>query len=159
MDFTHFTLKQDGAFAGSSAVLHQAVIAAARLAAETGKPVTVMAHVKGGGTRTAILNPDGTNEHIWNIDKGRPLTPTVRQVYINRGGGRYLCRALVTDHGTQYFNAAGGSSSTTAVFRNVKTGWTFTAKGLIQYVDGTIEWDHSSDGRFEDRDDGEEDKA
>lgn len=159
MDFTHFTLKQDGAFVGSSTVLHQAVIAAARLAAETGKPVTVMAHVKGGGTRTAILNPDGTNEHIWNIDKGQPLTPTVRQVYINRGGGRYLCRALVTDHGTQYFNAAGGSSSTTAVFRNVKTGWTFTAKGLIQYVDGTIEWDHSSDGRFEDRDDGEEDKA
>ena len=36
MDFTHFTLKQDGRFAGSSAVLHQAVIAAARLAAETG---------------------------------------------------------------------------------------------------------------------------
>ena len=29
MDFTHFTLKQDGRFAGSSAVLHQAVIAAA----------------------------------------------------------------------------------------------------------------------------------
>lgn len=159
MDFTHFTLKQDGAFAGSSAVLHQAVIAAARLAAETGKPVTVMAHVKGGGTRTAILNPDGTNEHIWNIDKGQPLTPTVRQVYINRGGGRYLCRALVTDHGTQYFNAAGGSSSTTAVFRNVKTGWTFTAKGVIQYMDGTIEWDHSVGGRFEDGDDEEEEKA
>lgn len=149
MDFTHFTLKQDGAFAGSSTVLHQAVIAAARLAAETGKPVTVMAHVRGGGTRTAIFNPDGTNEHIWDIDKGQPLTPTVGQVYINRGGGRYLCRALVTDHGTQYFNAAGSSSSTVGIFRNVETGWTFTAKGVIQYVDGTIEWDHSTDGRFE----------
>lgn len=150
MDFTHFTLKQDGRFAGSSAVLHQAVIAAARLAAESGRPVTVMAHVRGGGTRKAIFNPDGTNDKIWNIDKGRPLTPTVGQVYVNRGGGRYLCRALVTDHGTQYFNAAGGSSSTTAVFRNVESGWTFTAKGVIQYVDGTIEWDHSSDGHFVD---------
>lgn len=140
---------QDGEFAGSSAVLHQAVITAARLAAVTGKPVTVMAHVRGGGTRTAILNPDGTNEHIWDIDKGQPLTPTVGQVYINRGGGKYRCRALVTDHGTQYFNAVGGSSSTVGIFRNVKIGWTFTAKGIIQYVDGTIEWDHSTDGRFE----------
>lgn len=150
MDFTHFTLKQDGRFAGSSAVLHQAVIAAARLAAESGRPVTVMGHVRGGGTRKAIFNPDGTNDKIWNIDKGQPLTPTVGQVYVNRGGGRYLCRALVTDHGTQYFNAAGCSSSTTAVFRNVTSGWTFTAKGVIQYVDGTIEWDHSSDGHFVD---------
>ena len=50
--------------------------------------------------------------------------------------------------GTMYYNSAGGSSSTTAVFRNVKSGWTFTAKGVIQYVDGTIEWDHSSDGCF-----------
>ena len=150
MDFTHFTLKQDGRFAGSSAVLHQAVIAAARLAAESGRPVTVMGHVRGGGTRKAIFNPDGTNDKIWNIDKGQPLTPTVGQVYVNRGGGRYLCRALVTDHGTQYFNAAGGSSSTAAVFRNVESGWTFTAKGVIQYVDGTIEWDHSSDGHFVD---------
>ena len=149
MDFTHFTLKQDGAFAGSSTVLHQAAIAAARLAAETGKPVTVMAHIRGGGTRTAIFNPDGTNEHIWDIDKGHPLTPTVGQVYINRGGGRYLCCALVTDHGTQYFNAVGSSSSTVGIFRNVKTGWTFTAKGVIQYVDGTIEWDHSVGGCFE----------
>ena len=46
------------------------------------------------------------------------------------------------------FNAAGCSSSTTALFQNVKSGWTFTAKGVIQYVDGTIEWDHSSDGCF-----------
>lgn len=29
MDFTHFTLKQDGRFAGGSNLLHQAVIAAA----------------------------------------------------------------------------------------------------------------------------------
>lgn len=148
MRFTHFTLKQDGAFIGSSTVLQQAVSEARQHAVDTGKPVTVMAHIDGGGTKEAIFHPNGTNDKIWNIDKGQPLTPTVGQVYVNRGGGRYLCRALVTDHGTQYFNAAGCSSSTTALFQNVKSGWTFTAKGVIQYVDGTIEWDHSSDGCF-----------
>ena len=148
MRFTHFTLKQDGAFIGSSTVLQQAVSEARQHAVDTGKPVTVMAHIDGGGTKEAIFHPNGTNDKIWNIDKGRPLAPTVGQVYVNRGGGRYLCRALVTDHGTQYFNAAGCSSSTTALFQNVKSGWTFTAKGVIQYVDGTIEWDHSSDGCF-----------
>ena len=71
MDFTHFTLKQDGRFAGSSAVLHQAVIAAARLAAESGRPVTVMGHVRGGGTREAVFNPDGTNEHNSRPPSGR----------------------------------------------------------------------------------------
>lgn len=151
MHFTHFTITQEGKFIGSSTVLQQAVIAATRHAADTGSPVTVMAHIDGGGTRKAIFNSDGTNEHIWNIDKGRPLAPTVGRVYVNRGGGRYLCRALVTEYGMMYFNPAGGSSSTAAMFRNVKSGWTFTAKGIIQYVDGTIEWDHSSDGHFEDK--------
>lgn len=153
MRFTHFTLKQDGAFIGSSTVLQQAVSEARQHAVDTGKPVTVMAHIDGGGTKEAIFHPNGTNDKIWNIDKGQPLTPTVGQVYVNRGGGRYLCRALVTDHGTQYFNAAGCSSSTTALFQNVKSGWTFTAKGVIQYVDGTIEWDHSSDGCFKEVED------
>lgn len=148
MEFTHFTLLQGGKFVGSSTGLEQAVIAAMRHAADTGKPVTVMAHIDGGGTKEAIINPDGTNEHIWAIDKGKPLAPTVGQVYVNRGGGRYHCLALVTEYGTVYHNPLGGSSSTAGVFRNVKSGWTFTAKGIIQYVDGTIEWDHSCDGRF-----------
>ena len=149
MDFTHFTLRQDGRFAGSSAVLHQAVIAAARLAAGTGRPVTVMAHVRGGGTREAVINPDGTNEGIWRIDDGELLTPTVGQVYINRGGGKYLCLSAGTRPCPTYYNASGCASGTSGVFRNVKSGWTFTAKGIIQYADGTIEWDHSTDGRFE----------
>ena len=153
MRFTHFTLKQDGAFIGSSTVLQQAVSEARQHAVDTGKPVTVMAHIDGGGTKEAIFHPNGTNDKIWNIDKGRPLAPTVGQVYVNRGGGRYLCRALMTNCGIQYFNAAGCSSSTTALFQNVKSGWTFTAKGVIQYVDGTIEWDHSSDGCFKEVED------
>ena len=148
MCFTHFTVIQNGWTIGGFTAKEMAVSTAKQHAVDTGKPVTVVAHVAGGGSREAIFNSDGTNDKIWNIDKGRPLAPTVGQVYVNRGGGRYLCRALVTDHGTQYFNAASCSSSTTALFQNVKSGWTFTAKGVIQYVDGTIEWDHSSDGCF-----------
>lgn len=155
MDFTHFTIMQDGSAIGSSAALPQAVATATHHAADTGRPVTVMAHVVGGGARRAVFNPDGANEHIWDIDKGRPLTPTVRQVYMNRSGGRYLCLALVTDQGILYFNAAGGSSSTSGIFQNIKSGWTFTAKGIIQYIDGTIEWDHSSDGHFANKDEDE----
>ena len=149
MRFTRFTLMQDGQHVGSAAIREQAVNAAKGHAARTGRPVTVVGHVAGGGAKEAIFNPDGTNDKIWNIDKGQPLTPTVGQVYANRGGGEYRCLVLVTEHGTLYFNPGGGSSSTSGVFQNVKSGWTFTAKGIIQYIDGTIEWDHSSDGHFD----------
>ena len=83
------------------------------------------------------------------IDKGQPLTPIVGQVYTNRGGGEYRCLARMTETGMVYFNSLGGSSGTSGVFQNIRSGWTFTAKGIIQYSDGTIEWDHSTDGRFE----------
>ena len=149
MRCTHFTITQEGKFIGSSAVLQQAVIASTRHAADTGRPVTVMAHIDGGGSRKAVFNPDGTNERIWNIDGGTPLVPIAGQVYVNRGGGRYLCLSAWTGACPTYYNAAGRASSTTAMFRNVKSGWTFIAKGIIQYVDGTIEWDHSTDGHFE----------
>ncbi|MDE7172494.1 MAG: hypothetical protein K2O11_11580 [Oscillospiraceae bacterium] len=125
-----------------------AVGTAKQHAADTEKPVTVMAHTEGGGSQEAIFNPDGTNDKIWNIDKGRPLIPSFGQVYLNRGGGEYRCISRTPMTGTTYYNASGGSSSTAAVFQNVKSGWTFTAKGIIQYIDGTIEWDHSSDGHF-----------
>ena len=151
MRFTHFTLKQDGAFIGSSTVLQQAVSEARQHAVDTGKPVTVMAHIDGGGTKEAIFHPNGTNDKIWNIDKGRPLVPSFGQVYVNRGGGEYRCIDRRPMTGTTYYNQAGGSSDTIARFRNVRSDWIFTAKGIIQYIDGTIEWDHSSDGYFNDK--------
>lgn len=149
MRFTCFTITQDGQHVGSAAAKEQAINAAKGHAVRTGRSVTVVANIEGGGTKEAIFNPDGTNENIWTIDKGRALAPVVGQVYTNRGGGQYRCLALVTEHGTPYFNAAGGSSSTVGIFQNIASGWTFTAKGIIQYIDGTIEWDHSLDGRFE----------
>ena len=35
------------------------------------------------------------------------------------------------------------------VLRNVWSGWRFTAHGVNMYEDGTIDWDFSTNGRFE----------
>ena len=149
MNFTHFTLTQGGHAIGDFTAMELTVSTAKQHAADTGKPVTVVAHIEGGGTKEAVFNPDGTNDKIWNIDKGRPLVPAFGRVYLNRGGGKYRCMAQMPATGTEYYNASGGSSNAAAVFKNIASGWTFTAKGVIQYVDGTIEWDHSSDGHWE----------
>ena len=149
MRFTRFTLTQDGHAIGGFSVMELAVKAAKQHAVDTGKSVTVVAHIASGGSKEVIFNPDGTNDRIWNIDRGRPLIPVDGQIYLNRGGGEYRCIDQMPTAGTTYYNASGGSSSTAARFRNVRSGWTFTAKGIIQYIDGTIEWDHSSDGHFE----------
>ena len=69
-------------------------------------------------------------------------------VYTNRGVGRFRCIAPA-DNGPMFWNAAGGCSNASGVFQNIESGWTFMAKGVIQYIDGSIEWDHSTDGRFE----------
>ena len=33
--------------------------------------------------------------------------------------------------------------------RNLKTGWTFLANGIGYYPDGSIDWDYSTEGHFE----------
>lgn len=149
MRITNLTIVQSGKTLGNVAFKEQAVHAAKTRAVETGKPVSVIAHLDDGRDREIIFNPDGTNEKIWDIDKGQGLAPVVGQVYTNRGGGEYRCLVRSTSSGMVYFNQIGGSSDTEGVFQNIKSGWTFTAKGIIQYIDGTIEWDHSVDGRFE----------
>lgn len=40
-------------------------------------------------------------------------------------------------------------SAHNAVMRNILSGWTFTAHGVNMYEDGTIDWDFSTNGRFE----------
>lgn len=150
MCFTRFTLTQDGHAIGDFTGKELAVSTARQHAMDTGRPVSVVGHTASGSSKEAIFNPDGTNDKIWNIDRGRPLIPAFGQVYLNRGGGEYRCIDQMPITGTTYYNtSSGGSSGTIARFRNVKSGWTFFAKGVVQYIDGTIEWDHSSDGRFE----------
>ena len=130
MKINHLTISQDGQLVGSVAIRGQAVNAAKTRAARTGKPVSVIAHIEDGSEREVIFNPDGLG-----------------QVYINRGGGRFRCIAPAAA-GPMFYNAGGGFSNASGVFQNIESGWTFTAKGIIQYIDGTIEWDHSVGGEF-----------
>ena len=66
----------------------------------------------------------------------QPFAPTRGGVYENAGGGRYLCESC--------------SSPASAWMINVASGWSFTAKGIVRYEDGTIEWDYSTGGGFND---------
>ena len=144
MHITSFTIKQAGQIVGTTPIREQAVGAAKARAQQTGTPISVIAHLDTGKEREVIFHPDGTNERIWAIDKGRRIQPIVGEIYTNRGGG-----IAPAANGPMFWNAAGGCSNASGVFQNIESGWTFTAKGIIQYIDGSIEWDHSIDGRFE----------
>lgn len=65
--------------------------------------------------------------------------PTVGGIYENVAGGRYLCTDVYP------------GEREAARMKNVETGWTLRAVGLVRYEDGTIEWDYSTEGRFADR--------
>ena len=73
---------------------------------------------------------------------GKRFEPVKGQVYTNTGGGAFLCLGGI--HETPYTV----EQSFSAFMINVMSGWTFMASGLIQYEDGTIEWDYSSGGHF-----------
>lgn len=148
MHIIGFTIKQADLVVGNSPIREQAVSAAKTRAQQTGIPVSVIVHLDTGADWEVIFYPDGTNERIWAIDQGRRIQPVVGAVYTNRGGGRFRCIAPA-DNGPMFWNAAGGCSNASGVFQNIESGWTFMAKGVIQYIDGSIEWDHSTDGRFE----------
>ena len=65
------------------------------------------------------------------------LTPG--EVYRNRNGGEYRC---ITPAHLDYPDGE-------ERMVNVKTGWTIRAHGVQIYPDGTIEWDYSTGGYFD----------
>lgn len=86
----------------------------------------------------------GMDHHVRNSEhdekkevaqmKGKRIKPNIGTVYENRGGGKFRCMDTFD----------GG-----AVMQNVASKWTFRANGIIQYNDGTIEWDYSTGGHFD----------
>ena len=68
-----------------------------------------------------------------------PFTPTKGQHYINRNGIEYVCL---------YESSFTGN----AILQSVPSKWTFTAVGCGQYEDGTIDWDMSISGHFDNED-------
>lgn len=71
---------------------------------------------------------------------GKRIKPTQGTVYVNRNGSEYLCGDVWKNDTPE--------PSYCASMTNKKSGWTFIAHGIIQYPDGTIEWDYSTGGRF-----------
>ena len=65
------------------------------------------------------------------------ITPVGGKVYENAGGGRYLC--------SSHWNSCEHAS-----FMNIDSGWELIAHNVVQYDDGTIEWDYSTGCGFND---------
>lgn len=63
-----------------------------------------------------------------------PFAPVKGGVYENAGGGRYICESC--------------DSPASAWMVNIVSGWSLTARNIVRYEDGTIEWDYSKDGQF-----------
>lgn len=149
MKIVNFTIIQGGKRIGDIADRDQAVTAARTAAAAYNTPVSVIVHMDTGADREVIFNPDGTNERIWIIDKGEAFRPEFGQTYLNRAGGKYLCIGNTDDaEEPEYWNAGGGCSETSAILINAESRWAFEAKGVIRYMDGTIEWGRSVGGHF-----------
>lgn len=58
------------------------------------------------------------------------------KVYKNKGGGEFRCNDIFSD----------GADVT-----NIKSGWRCLAHNITLYDDGTIEWDYSTKGYFDER--------
>lgn len=142
-----FAIKQNRKVIKKTSLLMMAVSEAKAEAVRTGQDVQVAVEADSGAVCEATFHPDGTNENIWALDRGEKFTPTVGETYLNRGGGSFRCISVKAP-GATYYNRADGQSDAVAEFQNIQSGWTFVAKGIIRYIDGTIEWDHSVDGHF-----------
>lgn len=76
------------------------------------------------------------------------IVPIVGQIYRNRNGGEYRCTG-----NSLYLNDAQKQQALSlgehiAYMERVKDGWSLIAHGVIQYEDGTIEWNYSTGGHF-----------
>ncbi len=65
------------------------------------------------------------------------FTPTPGEVYRLKGGSEYKCLCVALDMPHQ------------AILQSTTSRWTFLAKGIGRYENGTIDWDYSIGGHFE----------
>lgn len=80
--------------------------------------------------------------------EGKYIIPVVGQIYTNRNGGEYRCvhsHIYMSDDSKRRSLSLGEH---TATMERVKDGWSLIAHGVIQYEDGTIEWNYSTGGHF-----------
>ena len=78
------------------------------------------------------------------LETGRTFRPCVGKRYENLNGSIYKC--LVNSPNNNGVALMQSCSSPDGV-----EAWTFTAVGIRQYSDGRIDWSHSINGRWEQR--------
>lgn len=66
----------------------------------------------------------------------KPFTPKTGEWYRNENGAEYYCVCGRT-----------GVAPAMATMKS-KSGWQFIAHGIGIYIDGSIDWDYSTSGRF-----------
>ena len=71
--------------------------------------------------------------------KRRPFQPEEGGIYENHGGGTFCCLGKIRK----------GPLGWAATFQNTKSGWTFQANGIHGYPDGSIDWNFSTGGHFQ----------
>ena len=76
------------------------------------------------------------------------IVPIIGQVYTNRSGGDYLCTDNKVYEDDEQRQRALTLGEHWASLKRIKDGWSLIAHGVIQYADGSIEWNYSTGGRF-----------
>ncbi len=76
------------------------------------------------------------------------IIPVVGQIYTNRNGNEYLCTENCLYFSEEQEQRSLVLGEHTSSMERVKDGWKLDAHGVIQYEDGTIEWNYSTGGHF-----------
>lgn len=84
--------------------------------------------------------------------QGNYIAPIIGQVYANRNGREYCCLSNTAYPSDEAMQKAVALGEHQAVMVRMSDGWSFTAYGLHQYEDGTVEWNYSTGGAFREDD-------
>ncbi len=82
------------------------------------------------------------------MEKGKYIIPVVGLVYTNRGGGEYRCTGNSVYCSEEMKQKTLALGEHIAYMERVTDNWKLSAHGVIQYEDGTIEWNYSAGEHF-----------
>lgn len=71
--------------------------------------------------------------------KRKPYKPQIGEIYQNHGGGEFICRKSWRI-----------GQETRARMENTRSSWSFEARDVRIYEDGSIDWAYSVGGKFAD---------
>lgn len=80
--------------------------------------------------------------------RAKYILPVVGQIYKNQNGREYCCLSNASYSNEKSAQRAVELGEHQADMVRISDGWSFTAHGLHQYEDGTVEWNYSTGGVF-----------